>query len=737
MDPLVTGGIHLAREAFKWFSKQEWGSTGQPSGAQKVPTYPNIPVLTFGPHFEIDADESGIYALHPIRLIQSEVEKLKRTYGSIDHLVVVLAECYEIRSGYYLELVPNLEIYFEISLPDLIEGQEQGQKLIFLRDKISMPPKRCTASLIFNNETQEFVGLSYINRNLIYGGQLHILERVSAMANRYYPYKAKSLVNQRACQEYGVPHLHQKYDLTPWNSRHVSHDDDDLMTLRSLYSLDRSDIKHFRSLIKDGSEHIETLKALLGYGQFEEYNEGVLRILFQMCYTPKCNVFGCLERRSWSAQLQRDAAHLFEPISYAHSQSNHHETDHIFFKLDGSNPIYPLSVESIRFTVRYAAWGAPKFTWTIELPEEIFKQLLLDQVIIQVLQILDRFVGVDLSSTDGEFVVKRVLSLVYGEEYIRYSSALLNNYNKVQSQPEVYSERSIVWALMVNTLINPFSHLSGGIIATDKLVILKSMTSDEVVHQQLDFLIAAQLMTDTSTISGHYLRAFEEFIDPEAYEVVYEHDKEVFLFEYRSLLKTSYIGISSREIFIYSKRRELKYTFDMSVDHAMYQEDGDMFKLILNNGKKKTLRIDLLLLSLIRNLICINRNGEPLANSNLNVPNYQKRKWSTFNLLGSLVSNDEVIEGLKVLQREFRDFSNAKALALLIGGGLGSLFSIPPSEMNKLILHVYRVFRGLSTSDKVKVRRMLTVTNCLSNLNDLMREGVKLDNSQNKQVDSL
>jgi len=731
MDPLVTGGIHLAREAFKWLSKQDWNSgSQQPNSSPQIPTFLNTPVLKFNTYFEIDADASGIYAIHPIHLIQSEVNKLKRAHGALSHISVLLAECDESRSGSYLELVPNTNFFFEITLEDLIEGEEQGQNLIFLRDKISRPPRRCTASVIFNTETESIIGLSYLNRSVIYGDKLHILEKVSALADRYYPYQATSIVNQRACHEYGAADLEKRYSLTPWNFRDVAHTTEELITLRSLYSLDRSGIRHFKSLVKNGLEHIDTLKDLLGYGEFEGYADGLLRLNFQMCYAPRCTVIGTLETTGWPKQLQREAAHLFAPIKYSHAQSNHHETDPIFFQIDGSNPMYPLVDQPIIFTVRYDAWSAPKYQWRVALSEEIHNQMLLDQIIIQVLQILDRLVGVNLNSTDGEFVVKRALSILYGEDYIQYSAALLKNYNKVQGQPEVYSERSIVWALMINTLINPFSLLTGGVVAVDELAILKSMSDDDFAHKQIDFLIAAQCMTDQESIGSHYLEAYKMFLDSEMYEVVFDQGREVLRFEYKSLLKTSYIGISSRELSVYAKSGALKYTFDMSVDHAKYEKDGDRFKLILNNGKKKKLWIDSALLSLIRNLICINRGGAPLDNSNLNVPNYQKEQSQPFSLLSSLVGNDELTEGMRVLRREFDDFSSAKALALLIGGGLGAFFNISQSDTNKIILQTYKVFRDLSDSDKEKVRRMLSVTNSISNLQDLMHRGSELLRSE-------
>ena len=195
MDPLVIGGIHLAKEAFRWLSSQDWSSgSQQPNAPQQIPTFLNTPVLKFDRYFEIDADASGIYAIHPIQLIQSEANKLKRSHGSLRHLSVLLAECDESRRGSYLELVPNLDCFFELSLEELIEGAEQGQNLIFLRDKISRAPRRCTASIIFNTETESIVGLSYLDRSLIYGNNLHILERISALADRFYSNRAQNLI---------------------------------------------------------------------------------------------------------------------------------------------------------------------------------------------------------------------------------------------------------------------------------------------------------------------------------------------------------------------------------------------------------------------------------------------------------------------------------------------------------------------------------------------------------------
>lgn len=736
MDPLVSGGIHLAREAFKWLSKQDWNSGSQQSNpSPQIQTFLNTPILKFNTYFEIDADASGIYAIHPIQIIQSEVNKLKRAHGSLRHISLLLAECHESRSGAYLELVPNTEFFFEITLEDLIEGEEQGQYLIFLRDKVSRPPRSCTVSVIFNTETESIIGLSYLNRNLIYGNELHILEKLSALADRYYPYQTRGIVNQRACHEYGATGLEKSYSLTPWNFRNINHTPEELITLRSLYSLDRSCIRHFKSLVKKGLEHIDMLKHLLGYGEFEGYSDGLLRLNFQMCYAPRCTVIGTLETTGWSKQLQREAAHLFTPIKYSHAQSNHHEADSIFFQIDGSNPMYPLVSQSINFTVRYDAWSAPKYQWRIALSEEIHNRMLLDQTIIQVLQILDRLVGVDLNSIDGEFVVKRALSMLYGEDYIQYSAALLKNYNKIQGQPAVYSERSIIWALMINTLINPFSLLTGGVVAVDELAILKSMSDDGLAHKQIDFLIAAQCMTDQESIGAQYLEAYKMFLDPDAYEIIFDQGRdqgrEVLRFKYKSWLKTSYIDISSRELSIYAKSGKLKYVFDMSVDHAKYEKDGNQFKLILNNGKtKKKLWMDSVLLSLIRNLICINRGGAPLDNSNLNVPNYQKDQSQPFDLLSSLARNDDLTEGIRILRREFDDFSSAKALALLIGGGLGAFLNISQSDMNKIILQTYKVFRDLSDSDKEKIRRMLSITNSISNLQDLVHRGSELLSSE-------
>jgi hypothetical protein len=281
MDPLVTGGIHIAREAFKWLSKQDWGSSSQQQTTpQPIPTFPNTPILSFNRSFDVEAYASGIYAIHRISLILSELNKLKKTHSSLNKLTVLLGECDELKHGSFLELVPNIDFYFEITLKDLVEGQDQGQNLIFLRNKISEFPRDYTAMIIFNTETESIVGLSYLKWNLIYGDNLHIIERISMMAARYYTNQAKNIIDHRVCHEYGATHLEKKYDITPWDYSHNNENDEDYITLRSLYSLGQSDIRHYKSLIKDGTEEIDTLKKLVGYGVFEGYKDGLLQVNF-------------------------------------------------------------------------------------------------------------------------------------------------------------------------------------------------------------------------------------------------------------------------------------------------------------------------------------------------------------------------------------------------------------------------------------------------------------------------